>query len=124
MAKKITAAEALATLRVDPAYMKMRAERDAELAARAARLKLEEAPILKDLEAAGWKVDSVWDLVNTSKPYPAAIPVLLSHLKRPYSDRIREGIARALAVPDATGSWSTLRAEYETSPEGSGVKSG
>lgn len=124
MAKKITAAEALAKLRADPAYMKMRAEQDAELAARGARLKVEEAPLLKDLDTAGWRVNSVWDLVNISKPYPTAIPILLSHLKKPYSDRIREGIARALAVPDATGAWSTLRAEYEASPEGSGVKSG
>jgi hypothetical protein len=59
-----------------------------------------------------------------SKPYPTAIPILLSHLKKPYSDRIREGIARALAVPDATGAWQMLRAEYEASPGGSGVKSG
>jgi hypothetical protein len=113
MAKQITAVKALAKLKADPAYVKMRAEQNAELVARAVRLKAEEAPLLKDLKVAGWSVvESVWDLVNTSKPYPTAIPILLSHLKKPYSDRIREGIARALAAPDAAGAWPMLRDEY------------
>jgi HEAT repeat protein len=43
----------------------------------------------------------VWDLVNTSTPYPQALPILLIHLQRPYDDGIREGIARALAVKGA-----------------------
>lgn len=124
MTEVVSAAELMARLQADPDFRRKQAEKTARRSANVARLKVEETPLLKDLEVAGWKVDSVWDLVITSKPYPTAIPVLLAHLKRPYSDRIREGIARALAVPDATGAWSTLRTEYEASPEGSGVKSG
>ena len=46
-------------------------------------------------------VETVWDLVNTVGPYPTAIPILLRHLFRPYRDRTREGIARALGVREA-----------------------
>ena len=84
------------------------------------KLRIEEEPLLADLRAIGFDpgVDSVWDLVNTAEPYPEAIPVLLRHLTRPYSDRIKEGIARALAVPDAVHAWPILVAEYKKAEEG------
>jgi HEAT repeat protein len=46
--------------------------------------------------------------VNTETPYPEALPILLEHLPRPYPERVREGIARALAVPDAKFAWYVL----------------
>jgi hypothetical protein len=49
------------------------------------------------------KVDSVWDLVNATRPYAAAIPVLTAHLQRVRHAVLREGIARALTVPEARG---------------------
>lgn len=120
----MTAAELMAKLNADPAYVKMRAKKDAELAAKVARFRAEEAPLLADLKVVGWDVELVWTLVNTSTPYPEAVSVLLDHLNRPYSDRIREGIARALGVPDAVGAWSMLLDEYQASPVASGVKDG
>ena len=124
MTKKITAAEAIAKLKADPAYVEMRAKKDGELAAKAARFRVEESLLLAELRLVGCHVNSVWDLVNTSKPYPEAVPVLLSHLRKTYSDRVREGIARALAIPEAASAWATLRDEYESSSSDSGVKSG
>lgn len=87
---------------------------------RSKNLRIEEEPLLADLRAIGWDqgLDSVWDLVNTAEPYPEAIPILLRHLTRPYSDRIKEGIARALAVPDAVNAWPILVAEYKKAEEG------
>jgi hypothetical protein len=41
-------------------------------------------------------------------PYPHAVPILLAHLSRPYPLRVREGIARALAVPEARVGWGEL----------------
>jgi hypothetical protein len=74
-----------------------------------------EAPLVKDLNAIGCPVKSVWELVNTQKPYPDALPILLDHLTRPYPERIgmypsmvREGIARALGVPEAKFAWEQL----------------
>lgn len=89
---------------------------------RAARLAIEEKPILMELRNAGFAINSVWDLVNTSHRYERAIPILLKHLLDPYSDRTREGIARALAVPEqeVQSAWRTLVEEYRKAPEGRG----
>jgi hypothetical protein len=85
-----------------------------ERAERSARLSAEEAPLAEDLRAVGLSASSAWDLVNSKEPYSQAVPVLLKHLQRPYSDRIREGIARALAIPQAEvqENWTLLVAEY------------
>ncbi|MEA1675820.1 hypothetical protein [Nitrospirillum sp. BR 11163] len=92
---------------------------------RTTRLKLEQGPLLADLHAVGWPMGSVWDLINmhTRVRYPEAIPVLLRHLMLPYSDRIRDGIARARAVPEpeARAAWPLLVAEYRKAPMGQGI---
>ncbi len=90
---------------------------------RGVRLRLEEKPILEDLHQVGWDVKSVWDLVNTRTKYTEAIPVLLKHLSFSYSDRIREGIARALAVvePEVRKAWPILVEEYHKAPMGWGL---
>lgn len=97
--------------------------RQQERARRTARLKVEEEPLLLDLREVGCRVESVWDLVNTSKKYSDAIPVLLKHLERPYSDRTKEGIARALAVaePAVRRAWPTLVEQYRNAQAGFGV---
>ena len=67
-------------------------------------MKSEEAEIKHALAKVGLEVDSIYDLVNTKKPYPEAIPVLLELLRRPFSNaRIKEGIIRALTVKEAKG---------------------
>lgn len=99
--KPITAAEHLAILSADPEWVAMRAAKDAELAKRRAQLRVEAKPLLDDLAALGIAVESAWELNSGYANYEAAIPVLLSHLKRPYSPRISEGIARALAFKEA-----------------------
>jgi hypothetical protein len=93
---------------------------------RSKHLRAEEESIVADLREVGLEVNSVWDLVNASNPYPEAISILLKHLVKRYSDRTKEGIARALAVPDARGSWSLLAAEYCRTPQGeeNGVRLG
>lgn len=76
-------------------------------------LRAAEAPIIRDLGAAGVSVSSVWDLVNTSEPYPDALPVLISHLERGgYPDRVMESVGRALAVKPAVIFWERLRSLY------------
>jgi hypothetical protein len=120
----VTAAELKAILATDPAYQKMRAEKDAALQERRRILVDDASPLAEDLRLAGWDVKTAWDLVNTATPYPSAIPVLLRHLGEPYLDRNREGIARALAVRDAAYAWPILKAAYELAPVDSGAKSG
>ena len=78
----------------------------------AATWRLAEAPLVEELQAAGFAVESVWDLVNTPGSYPKAVPILLAHLPRPYPGPVREGIARALAVPESKVGWGLLTRLY------------
>jgi hypothetical protein len=116
--KRQTAAEVMAELEADPEWVRARDERERK------RLEIEEAltraelPILKDLKKVGAKdLESVWDLVNTKEPYPKLIPVLLAHLDREYPSKVREGIARALAVPEARAGWSQLVRSFLAEPK-------
>ncbi|HEY4445505.1 MAG TPA: hypothetical protein VGN30_14550 [Steroidobacteraceae bacterium] len=110
-----------------------------------------EAPLVEALKFAGVPVSSVWNLVNVagrkrpSRPfmvstdppealwdwldanggsYAAVVPLLLDHLRRPYPDRVREGIARALAVPESRAHWDELVNRYlaETDTTTNGIK--
>ena len=65
---------------------------------------------MADLRVVGVQVDSVWDLVNTSDPYPAALPVLLEHLERGgYPERVMDSLGRALAVKSSVAFWDRLK---------------
>jgi hypothetical protein len=97
--KQQIAAELMAELARDPAFAANKKRREDEEQRRLAMLKEEEKPLIADLKAVGVIVETVWDLVNTSASYRAAIPTLTHHLSMPYSLRIKEGIARALTVP-------------------------
>jgi hypothetical protein len=93
--------------------------------ARGKRLRIEEQPIVNDLRAVGLKLESVWDSVKRPYNCPEAIPVLLKHLQMPYSDRTREGIARAIAnrYSAVEYTWPILVKEYRNTPEGWGIVS-
>lgn len=97
----VTAEEAISQLHADPDWMARRSAKEADREIQRKRLACEEVELVADLQAVGYAVSSVWDLVNTTEAYPQAIPILISHFARPYSDKIREGIARALAMKDA-----------------------
>ena len=125
----ITSAELKAKLVADPEFVARQKRRDQELTEREARFRTEEEPILADLRRVGIAAESAWDLVNTSTPYPEALPILLEHLQRPYSDVVRGGIARSLAVYDARPFWPVLVREFRKVPpagegQGLGAKDG
>lgn len=117
MSKRITAAELMARLNADPSYVAARAEREEAHRQREAKLAEAERPLVAALQSLGLPVDSVWELVSTSSPYREAIPVLFEHLGRKYPPRIREGIARALAVAESRPRWSELVRAYEKERE-------
>jgi hypothetical protein len=117
MKKKVTAAELMAKLKADPEFVAKRAREEEERQKREAEWRRAEIPLIEELRTAGVVVDSAWELVNTTAPYPLALPILLDHLQRPYPAAVREGIARALAVPDAKFGWSVLTRLYRDEPE-------
>lgn len=109
---KVTAAELLARLNADPEFLGRQEKQEQERQERAAEFSRAEAPLVEELRAAGIEVESAWDLVNSSTPYPNALPILLRHLHRSYPGRVKEGIARALAVRDARFGWEQLKTLY------------
>jgi hypothetical protein len=111
--KQVTAADLAAQLADDQQFQDEAAARESELRERTAAWRKAERPIVEDLHQVGVEVDSVWDLVNTSEPYPSALPVLVDHLETGrYPDRVLEGVARALAVRPAVAYWDRLKIAY------------
>lgn len=105
----------MAQLQNDQEYQRRAQAADSERQARARELRRAEEPIVADLRDAGVEVNSIWDLVNTSDPYPAALPILMAHLERGgYPDRVMESLGRALAVTPSVEFWERLKARYLT----------
>jgi hypothetical protein len=74
--------------------------------------------LLDELSQVGIAVTSLWDLVNAKGKYPNAVPVLIAHLTKYYSEKSKEGIIRALAVKEAIGKASpVLLDEYNKIPK-------
>lgn len=76
-----------------------------------------EHPLAEELQAAGFDVESAWDLFNRKepwnkreriKPYVEALPILLKHLGCDYPPAIRDGIARAMAMRESRFAWHDL----------------
>src|SRR5215471_16384354 len=107
-----TAGELIAELEANPEFVARQREKEEALAEKVREWRRAEQPLIAELKKVGEQVETVWDLVNTSRPYPKAIPVLLEHLQRPYPDRVREGIARALSVRGARIGWEILRDQF------------
>jgi HEAT repeat protein len=120
----MTAEEWMAELEANPDFVAHRDERERERQRNEAKWRQAETPLVEELRGAGLDVEWSWDLVNTSKPYPEALPILLEHLQRSYPDRVREGIARALAVRDAQFAWPTLTRLYREEDAGTNAKDG
>jgi HEAT repeat protein len=113
-----TADEVLSELEANPEWVAARAREDAELQREQAELERAEAPLVADLRAAGFAVDSAYDFIKVRTPYPKAIPILLEHLQRPYPGVVREGIARALAMPQAKYAHDLIVQLWRAEPEG------
>lgn len=110
---EITATELMAQLENDPGYRRKMAAAEAERQVTAQELRRAEQPIVADLDHSGVHVESVWDLVNTSDPYPDALPILMDHLERGgYPERVMESLGRALAVKPSVAFWDRLKARW------------
>jgi len=63
----------------------------------------QDALVVSALGSVGVSCSSIYDLVNSDRTYPAAVPVLLGLLPIVSNPRIKEGIVRALADRSARG---------------------
>lgn len=114
--KPISAKDLLDELAKDPEHLARVRQRDELIQRQAEQLARAEKPLVNALNSAGGGVSSVWDLVNSRQSYPHLVPVLLTHLGRSYPPRVREGIARALAVKEARTGWDKLVRSYLAEP--------
>jgi hypothetical protein len=117
MKRTITAAELMAQLNADPEYVARRKALDEAFQRKHEENVRAEAPLVAELRAAGASVNSAWDLANTRNTYTKSLPILLDHLQRPYPNGVRDGIARALAVPEARFAWPVLVKLYRQESE-------
>ena len=115
--KPQTAAEFMAGLNADPVFQADQAVRDKKRLEVVAKLKAASKPLDDALRAVCPLVtDGVWDLVNTRERYDEALPILFEHLTKDYPDEILDGIARALAVPQALPFRPTLISLFRRDP--------
>jgi hypothetical protein len=85
--------EFLERLEADPVRVAARAEFERAAQTRVAAERAASSSILKDLADVGLHLSSIWELVNTSEPYPEALPILMVHLEQGgYPSRVMEGI--------------------------------
>lgn len=89
----MTTQEFLKAYRMSPEQRRLRdesIERDAVLAGESER------PLVAEINASGWNIGSVWDLVNFHTDHAALAPILIAHLSKDYHSKIKMAIARAL----------------------------
>jgi hypothetical protein len=118
ISKPVTAGELNALLQKDPEFLSKKREKDRIRHQFSVALSNDERILLSELSRVGYQLTSVWDLLSTEMSYGPAIPVLVDHLRHPHMDRTREGIARALGVPEAKAYWSVLVDEYQNARQG------
>jgi hypothetical protein len=120
-----TASKLVSELQSDPEWAAAQEQRERERRAQLVAWRDAEQPLVDELRQIGYRVDTAWDLVSTAEPYHDALPILLRHLSKPYPDRVREGIARALAVRrEARFAWPALVSLYREEPPGTDAKDG
>lgn len=123
----ISAAELMTRLANNAEFVSRQAAQQLILEKRISDLREAEKPLRESLGEVGVSVTSIWDLINEQGPrLDSAIPVLIEHLGIQYPDKVREGIARALANPKAKDYLDLFLAEFKrlNSKTNPGAKSG
>lgn len=99
--KSISAAELVAQLQRDPQYQAQQSAKAQSRQCRIAANREAAAPLVQQLLAAGFSVDTVADLHNERLDYPAAIPILLAWLPKIQDLDLKQDIVRCLSAPYA-----------------------
>ncbi len=113
--KKVSSKDFLAQCYAHPNYVAEKAERDRLFEERMKRIRAEDEPVLSDLRNIGLLYETVGHLAASPNiDYLRATPTLLKHmLVETYSARLRETLARSLAMKQVRHLWPILVEEYE-----------
>jgi hypothetical protein len=113
--KGITAAELMTRLQNDPTYQVEREREEQEREKSLAQLEAEFSEFAQECFRAGYSLKTAWDLVQTDKPYPELVPILVKYLgEEGHSVKYREGVARALATSDSAGFFCDILLQFNT----------
>jgi HEAT repeat protein len=93
-----TIGELMAELRADPEWVARMAAKEAERRPIIEKNRIDSAPVVADLVAAGFYVDWIADLFNQRLDYRDAIPILMKWLPRVDNPAVKADIVTALAV--------------------------
>lgn len=112
----ISAEELAAQLEADPDFVARREAAEAARAARREQLQRASQPILDDLRRVGVEVEAIWRLYEQPESYDIAVPVLLQHLRKNYSEDTMGSIGLGLPSKGAAKWWDELKDIYWTTP--------
>lgn len=93
------AAELMAELNADPEYVARMRQRDRQQAENVDNYRRAAEPMLRELAASGFEVQSLGDLRYSGAEYPAAIPILVRWLPKVKNAQVKEDLVRTLSVP-------------------------
>jgi hypothetical protein len=108
---KITAAE-LAQIQNDPERLKRVAVQEAEHELQSVRLREELEPLVGELRALGLKIQTLGGLQGRQSDLKVAFPVLLEHLKKPYSADALFSIGHLFDTKEARPHWDAIVSLY------------
>lgn len=94
-----SAAELMAELNADPDYVTRVRQQERQQTENREGYQRAAEPILRELAAAGFKVQSVGELRQAGAEYPSAIPILVRWLPKIENAHVKEDLARTLSVP-------------------------
>ncbi|EKK03428.1 hypothetical protein RBSH_01232 [Rhodopirellula baltica SH28] len=117
--ESMTAAELMAELASDPEYQRKMREKEEARQKKKQVLIEHQKELIAECGEVGVNIKSVWDLVNTSESYHAAIPVLVDHLHKDHESRTIQGIVRALTTHESRGvAFDALVRLFKSTAEG------
>ena len=94
-----SAAELMAELQKDPEYAARMRQREEQQRANTENYSQAAEPVLKELRARGFLVNTIGELRQSKTEYRAAVPILLHWLPRISDPQVNEDIVRTLSVP-------------------------
>lgn len=94
-----SAAELMADLQRDPAFLAREHERKGKQGEAVSEYRQAASELLKELSAEGFSVETVGELRHRQIEYQRAIPLLLRWLPRVSNPHVKEDIVRTLSVP-------------------------
>jgi hypothetical protein len=114
MEKRETNAEMVARVENDPQRLAKVAVREAELGLVRERLRKELLPVIGDLQSLGLRVTNLIGMRERPSGLKGAYPVLLQHLKMPYSNAALKTIVYLFVTREARPFLDAIVALYET----------